>query len=165
MRNYDGRLLRLNTAFLLFIVLMPFASGLFSSYATVRAPFVIYALVVMLAGLAQMLLQRYLRQPAHRLILPEDATHPDLDLWRPLVPVVSFLLAILAICLLPEHNNWPYIIPFTPLLILPLSWLHRRRYHRLFHLHQARQQPTAPEPALEPESIAELAPAPSATET
>ena len=53
MRNYNSKILWLNILFLLFIVLMPFSSGLFSSYATVKAPFTVYAVNIVLAAVAQ----------------------------------------------------------------------------------------------------------------
>ena len=136
-RNYDTRLLWLNILFLLFIVLMPFSSGLFSSYGIVRAAFIIYASNIMLAGLAQVLLLRYLLSPAHALMLPEDRTHPDLDTWRPLVAVSGFALATLLVLVLPSHGQLTLLIPFTALLTLPFSWLHRRRHARLHRTHQA----------------------------
>ncbi|MEJ7661445.1 MAG: hypothetical protein WKG07_18575 [Hymenobacter sp.] len=98
----------------MFIVLMPFSSGVFSSYGVVGAAFTIYAINIMLAGLAQVLLLRYLLNPAHRLILPEDRTHPDLDTWRPLVAVVGFGAALVAVLLLPSHGLLSLLIPFTP---------------------------------------------------
>lgn len=147
MRNYDNKLLWLNMLFLLFIVLMPFSSGLFSSYGIVRAAFILYAINIMLAGLAQVLLLRYLLAPAHALILPEDRTHPDLDTWRPLVAVAGFGLATLVVLLLPNGSPLSLLIPFTSLLTLPFSWLHRRRHLRLHHAHLAGLQPAAvPEP-------------------
>lgn len=142
-RNYDTKLLWLNMLFLLFIVLMPFSSGLFSSFGIVRAAFIIYAINIMLAGLAQVLLLRYLLVPTHALILPEDRTHPDLDTWRPLVAVAGFGLALLVVVLLPSHRPLSLLIPFTSLLTLPFSWLHRRRHVRLYRAHLAGLQPAA----------------------
>lgn len=147
-RNYDNKLLWLNILFLLFIVLMPFSSGVFSSYAVVGAAFTIYAITIMLAGLAQVLLLRYLLNPAHRLILPEDRSHPDLDTWRPLVAVAGFALALVVVQLLPSKGIWVLLIPFTALFVMPFSWLHRRRHARLFRTHLALRQPAAPEPEL-----------------
>ncbi len=149
-RNYDSKLLWFNILFLLFIVLMPFSSGVFSSYGVVGAAFTIYALTIMLAGLAQVLLLRYLLNPAHRLILPEDRSHPDLDTWRPLVAVAGFGLALVVVQLLPSRGAWVLLIPFTALLVIPFSWLHRRRHARLFRAHVALQQPAAHEPELAP---------------
>jgi uncharacterized membrane protein len=153
-RNYDTKLLWLNMLFLLFIVLMPFSSGLFSSYGIVRAAFIIYAINIMLAGLAQVLLLRYLLNPAHALILPEDRTHPDLDTWRPLVAVAGFGLATLVVLLLPSHSTWSLLIPFTSLLTLPLSWLHRRRHARLHSAHLAGLQPAGEVAEKEPAAAA-----------
>ena len=148
-RNYDTKLLWVNILFLLFIVLMPFSSGVFSSYAVVGAAFTIYAINIMLAGLAQVLLLRYLLNPAHQLILPEDRTHPDLDTWRPLVAVAGFGLALLLVVAVPLPGAWRLLIPFTALLVMPFSWLHRRRHARLLRAHLALRQPAepAPEPA------------------
>ncbi|WP_223653254.1 TMEM175 family protein [Hymenobacter psoromatis] len=154
-RNYDTKLLWLNILFLMFIVLMPFSSGVFSSYAVVAAAFTIYAINIMLAGLAQVLLLRYLLNPAHQLILPEDRTHPDLDTWRPLVAVAGFGVALLVVQLLPSQGIWILLIPFTALLVIPFSWLHRRRHARLLRAHLALRQP-----ALEPEAALEPVPTP-----
>lgn len=137
LRNYDGKILWLNVLFLLFIVLMPFSSGLFSSYATVRAPFTIYAVNIILAALAQVWLMRHLANPAHGLLYPADATHPDLDWWRPLVPAAGFLLTLVAAQFVPPNSWLNYFTPFLLLLIIPLSKLHRRRYRRLLALHEA----------------------------
>ncbi|MFD1467942.1 TMEM175 family protein [Hymenobacter caeli] len=141
LRNYDGKLLWLNTLFLLFIVLMPFSSGLFSSYATVRAPFAVYAANITLAALAQVWLMRYLANPAHGLIRPADATHPDLDWWRPLVPASGFLLALLVMQFVAHDSVLNYFTPFLLLVTIPLSRLHRHRYRRLQALHEARLAP------------------------
>ena len=145
-RNYDTKLLWVNILFLLFIVLMPFSSGVFSSYAVVGAAFIIYAINIMLAGLAQVLLLRYLLNPAHQLILPEDRTHPDLDTWRPLVAVAGFGLALLLVVAVPLPGAWRLLIPFTALLVMPFSWLHRRRHARLLRAHLALRQPAEPAP-------------------
>ena len=140
-RNYDNKLLWLNILFLLFIVLMPFSSGVFSSFGIVRAAFIIYAVNIMLAGLAQVLLLRYLLSPAPGLMLPEDRTHPDLDTWRPLVAVAGFGLALVVVLLLPSSGGGQLLIPFAALLVFPFSWLHRRRHARLLRAHLALQQP------------------------
>jgi len=160
-RAYDAKLLKLNILFLLFIVVMPFSSSLFGAYATVRAAFVVYAITVMLAGLAQMALQRYLRDPAHRLVLPEDRAHPDLDLGRPLVPVLGFALATVVVSLLPDDIRWRLLIPLTPLLILPLSALQARRSARLRRqAWAARVAPPALPEEVAPAAVAQPEPAP-----
>ena len=151
-RNYDTQLLWLNILFLLFIVLMPFSSGVFSSHAIVRAAFMVYAINIMLAGLAQVLLLRYLLNPAHGLILPEDRTHPDLDTWRPLVAVAGFGLALLVVVIaLPSQGAWRLLTPYTAMLVIPFSWLQRRRHTRLLRAHLALRQSAEPAPELTPE--------------
>lgn len=142
-RNYDMKLLWLNILFLLPIVLMPFSSGLFSSYGIVRAAFSIYAGNIMLAGLAQLLLLRYLLNPAHRLILAEDLKHPDLDTWRPLVAVAGFGTGLVLVQLVPPGSNLVFFTPFAALCTLPFAWLHRRRHRRLYRTYQASRQAVA----------------------
>lgn len=143
LRNYDQKLVWLNMLFLLFIVLMPFSSGLFSSYAMSKAPFAIYSVNIILAALAQVGLMRYLANPAHHLIHPTDATHPDLDWWRPLVPAVGFGFTLLVMQFVPDNSWLSYFTPFLLLLTIPLSRLHRRRYRRLLALHTG-PPPTRP---------------------
>ncbi len=138
LRNYDSKLLRLNFVFLLCIVLMPFSSGFFSSYATVKAPFAIYSANIVLAALAQVWLMRYLANPAHGLIDPAQATHPDLDWWRPLVPAAGFALTLLVMRFVPANSQLNYFTPFLLLLTIPLSRLHQRRYRRLLRQHNSR---------------------------
>lgn len=142
-RNYDTKLLWLNILFLLPIVLMPFSSGLFSSYGIVRAAFSIYATNIMLAGLAQVLLLRYLLNPAHHLILAEDLPHPDLDTWRPLVAVAGFGTGLVLVQLVPPGSNLVFFTPFAAMFTLPFAWLHRRRHQRLQRAYQTNRQAVA----------------------
>lgn len=140
LRNYDQKLLWLNLLFLLSIVLMPFSSGLFSSYATVRAPFTFYACNIIATALAQVLLTRYLRNPAHHLVYPPDATHPDLDYWRPLVTAAGFAVALLVIQFIPSNSWLRNFTPFLFLLTIPFSRLYQRRYRRLLAAHTTKVQ-------------------------
>jgi uncharacterized membrane protein len=141
-RSYDQKLLWLNILFLLFIVLMPFSSGLFSSYPTVKAPFTIYALNIIVTALAQVCVTRHLLNPAHDLIHPANATHPDLDWWRSLVPAAGFIVALVAVQFIPANNWLRNFTPFLFLLTIPFSRLYQRRYRRLQAQHAARQAAT-----------------------
>ena len=142
LRNYDQKLIWLNMLFLLCIVLMPFSSGLFSSYPLVKAPFTIYAVNIILAAFAQVWLSRYLRHPGHHLIRPLDATHPDLDWMRPLVTAAGFAVALLVALFIPADSNLRLLMPFLFLFTIPFFRLYRRRYRYLqarhaMRLHQA----------------------------
>jgi uncharacterized membrane protein len=136
-RSYDQKLLWLNILFLLFIVLMPFSSGLFSSYPTVKAPFTIYALNIIFTALAQISVTRYLLNPAHRLVHPSDINHPDLDWWRSLVPALGFAVALVVVQFIPANNWLRNFTPFLFLLTIPFSRLYQRRYRRLQAQHAA----------------------------
>ncbi|GAB3827526.1 TMEM175 family protein [Hymenobacter jeollabukensis] len=142
LHRYDGRLIWLNILFLLSIVLMPFTSAYYSEYVNgVNVPFVVYCLSVSTTGLMQVLLQRYLRNPAHGLIDPRDAHHPDLDIVRPMVAPLAFVIGILLTFVAP----W-WVSRFAPMLIWPLMTLYGRRYRRLTRAYAAAQQPQEPEP-------------------
>lgn len=126
-RHYNGKLIWLNILFIISIVLMPFTSAFYSEYTSfVKVPFVLYCLSVTTTGLLQLLLQRYLRNPANGIISPTDIGHPDLDLVRPLVAPLAFLIGILLAFVAP----WP-ISRMAPMLIWPLMMLYGRRYRRL----------------------------------
>ncbi len=143
LRNYDQKLLWLNFQFLLCIVLMPFSSGLFSSYAIVKAPFTIYIINLLLTALAQVRLSRYLANPAHHLIHPADATHPDLDWWRPLVPAAGFGLALLVALFIPNNSWLRNLTPFLLMLTIPFTTLYQRRYRRLLAQHIVHKEAAA----------------------
>ena len=137
LRNYDQKLLWLNFQFLLCIVLMPFSSGLFSSYAIVKAPFTIYIINLLLTALAQVRLSRYLANPAHHLIHPADAA-PDLDWWRPLVPAAGSGLALPVALFIPSNSWLRSLTPFLLMLTIPFTKLYQRRLQAQ-HLQRAKR--------------------------
>ncbi|OON71169.1 hypothetical protein B0919_01835 [Hymenobacter sp. CRA2] len=142
LHRYNGKLTWLNILFLLSIVLMPFTSAYYSEYPNgVNVPFIVYCLSVSVTGLMQVLLQRYIRNPAHGLIDPRDAQHPDLDIVRPVVAPTAFVFGILLALIAP----W-WISRMTPVLIWPLMTLYGRRYRRLARQYVAAQQPQEPDP-------------------
>jgi hypothetical protein len=108
----------------------------------VKAPFIIYALNIILTALAQVCVTRYLLNPAHHLIHPADATHPDLDWWRLLVPAAGFMVALVVVQFIPANNWLRNFTPFLFLLTIPFSRLYQRRYRRLQAQHAARQAVT-----------------------
>lgn len=158
LRNYDQKLISLNMLFLLFIVLMPFSSGLFSSYPVVKAPFVLYSCNIILAAFAQVWLSRYLRHPGHHLIRPLDATHPDLDWVRPLVTAAGFAAALLVVAFIPNDSNLRLAMPFLFLLTVPCFRLYQRRYHYLQQRHAMRLHQAAGEAGMAGAGSAATAP-------
>ncbi|WP_217633855.1 hypothetical protein [Hymenobacter psychrophilus] len=74
-----------------------------------------------------MRLQQYLRNPTNKVTAPHAAHYPDLDLWRPLIPVSVFVLSVLLIVAF----DLPWISRFSLLLVWPLMWRYNRRYQRL----------------------------------
>ncbi|MCC3155905.1 DUF1211 domain-containing protein [Hymenobacter sp. 15J16-1T3B] len=142
LRRYDGRLIWLNILFLMTIVLMPFTSAYYTEYTVgVNVPYVLYCLSVIATALAQVVLQRYIRNPAHGLIDPRDARHPDLDIVRPLVAPLAFVFGILLTLVAP----W-WVSRVAPVFIWPLMTLYGRRYRRLVREYAAAQHPHEPQP-------------------
>jgi uncharacterized membrane protein len=140
-QRYNDGLIWLNIFFLLSIVLMPFTSAYYGEYPLLNVPFVLYCVSVMATGLLQLRMQRSLANPKHGFVHPDLVSHPDLDLWRPLIPVGAFLLAIVLVLVLPN----PWFGRFAPVLIFPLMVLYGRRHRRLMREYEASQ---APVPAL-----------------
>jgi uncharacterized membrane protein len=115
-RNYNDGLIWLNIFFLLSIVLMPFTSAYYSEYTNLSVPFILYCFSVVATGLLQILMQRALRNPARGYVRPDAVNHPDLDLWRPLIPVSVFAIGIVLALFFP--HSWALrmipVIDFPP---------------------------------------------------
>jgi len=102
--DYDRKLIRLNTLFLLTIVTMPFTTAFMSRYLFFQ-PFLIYAINVICSGLFQIRLWRYITGPRNNL----HSTLPKgLRLYKTAIPLATiscFFLAIL-IHALPLPGDW-----------------------------------------------------------
>ncbi|RZK15958.1 MAG: DUF1211 domain-containing protein [Hymenobacter sp.] len=126
-RRLNARLIWLNLLFLLAIVLMPFTTAYQSEYFTLRTPWILYSLNVMLAGFMQAGMQAYLRNRAHGLTLGHEHAHPDLDLFRPITSPLVFGMSIALAFFLPGM-----FLRFVPAVAFPLlGILHGRRHRRL----------------------------------
>ena len=81
--NYTPKLLWLNLIFLLFIVLMPFSTGLYGEYTgpelfkeQLKVPMTFYVMNLLFVGLTNFFLWTYLANPKHKLI--DDSVDPNL---------------------------------------------------------------------------------------
>jgi uncharacterized membrane protein len=140
-RRLDNRLIWLNLFFLLSIVLMPFTTAYQSEYGLLRTPWIVYSINIMLAGLMQMRLQAYVRNPAHHLTLAHEHAHPDLDLFRPLTSPLVFGFSILLSFFVPA-----WLLRLVPAVAFPLLGIfHSRRHRRLSAVYErlARLRATA----------------------
>ncbi|ALW84891.1 hypothetical protein AUC43_07180 [Hymenobacter sedentarius] len=134
-RHYNDGLIWLNIFFLLSNVLMPFTSAYYGEYPQLNVPFVLYCTSVIGTRLLQLRMQSSLANPKYGFVHPDVAAHPDLDPWRPLIPVSVFLLGIILVLTLPS----PWFGRFVPILIFPFVLLYGRRYRRLLREFEARQ--------------------------
>lgn len=92
--HYTPALLLLNLYFLMFICFLPFPTGLFSEYPNLQTSFLLYGGTLLVAGLLQWNLWRYLASA--KLLVPTlDATAIRWIGLRTLVVPASALLAIL----------------------------------------------------------------------
>jgi uncharacterized membrane protein len=132
-QRYDDGLIWLNIFFLLSIVLMPFTSAYYGEYPQLNVPFMLYCASVIGTGLLQFRMQKALANPRKGYVHPEAQTHPDLDPWRPMVPISVFLLGIVLVLVLPN----PWFGRFVPILIFPLMMMYGRRYRRLQREYEA----------------------------
>ncbi|TGD78506.1 TMEM175 family protein [Hymenobacter wooponensis] len=129
--GYNSRLIWLNILFLLSIVLMPFTAAFQGEYPLLRAPWVLYSLSVLFTGFMQLCLQAYIRNPANGVAPAVFATHPDLDLVRPLVPMSLFVISIL-LC----FTSSPWVSKLFLIMMAPAMMLYGRRYRRLLHQYE-----------------------------
>ncbi|WP_210513905.1 TMEM175 family protein [Hymenobacter terricola] len=137
-RHLDGKLIWLNLAFLLSIVLMPFTTAYQSEYGMLATPWVLYSVNIIATGLLQARIQMHLRNPTAGLVAEHERHHPDLDLVRPMMTPLVFGLSIgLAFFV---H---PWVLRLLPGVIFPLLSLYFGKRHR--RLEQAYNQP-APAP-------------------
>lgn len=133
-RAYNERLIWLNIWFLMTIVLMPFTTALYSNYGASRVAFLVFSFSIVLSGIMQLVMQRYLCNPRHGLIRVSDARHPDLHPVTPLVPVVGFSLAAIgSLFVTGIYYTW------LPFLLLPLILLRNRVQKRLVERQQRRR--------------------------
>ncbi len=93
-KDYDRKLLSLNNWFLLSVVAMPFTTAFMSKYLFIQ-PFIIYSCNVIITGLIQVRLWRYIVSKKHELhsLLPKGMI--IYKTISPLVVVGCFLLALL----------------------------------------------------------------------
>lgn len=124
--HYTNRLIWLNTLFLLSIVLMPFTAAFQGEYPTLRTPWILYSLSVIFTGFMQLNIQAYIRKPTNGIAPAALATHPDLDIVRPLIPIAVFMGSILL-----TFTGLPWISRSFLIVMFPAMLLYGRRYRRL----------------------------------
>lgn len=107
--DYDRKLLRLNTTFLLTIVILPFTTAFMSRYI-LSQPFMLYCINVMAAGLLQIRLWRHITNSSHHLHGPIPKGIKAYRTAVPLATVSCFLLAIFIQDLPGWHGNWGGLI-------------------------------------------------------
>jgi uncharacterized membrane protein len=132
-RGYDGRLVWKNLRLLLCVSFIPFPTAFFSEYPAYRTSLIFYAVSLVLVGLAQIALWRYLVRHADALLDPA------------IPPAEAALLnrrgwAVLTVCLLAIALSFLNLtLARFALLLIPVAvWLVTRGLHR-----QQRLEPAA----------------------
>ena len=121
--NFDNKLLWLNLFFLLTIVTMPFSSALYSENVTVNLAFVIYCLNVILSGIFNLLLWRYIGSSNKNLTSKlKNKRLLNYFTYRATIVPIIFLLAI------PLSFVSPFLAKFTPIIIFPMMKIGNRFY-------------------------------------
>jgi uncharacterized membrane protein len=93
-KDYDRKLLSLNNWFLLSIVAMPFTTAFMSRYLFIQ-PFFIYSCNVIISGLFQVRLWRYIVNTKHNLHTTLPKGMAQYKTATPLVVVSCFVMALL----------------------------------------------------------------------
>ncbi|MDW5596912.1 TMEM175 family protein [Conexibacter stalactiti] len=121
LRRFDSTLLLLNLAFLAFISLMPFTTGVFGRYGEVEAAVILYAAnVVAASGFDTAMLWIALRR---ELLPPAALAHPGLMLLSNVLPALVFLCSIPVAFVDPGIAPYVWIALFvvSPLLVRTIS--------------------------------------------
>jgi uncharacterized membrane protein len=111
--NYTPKLLRLNLFFLFAIALMPFSTAFYSEYVMkhVITPVIFYTANIVLIGLFNLLMWKYISNPKHK--LSEGLSQRDSAYYSTRAIIVPSLFTLFAFVYLIN----PYISSFMPLLI------------------------------------------------
>lgn len=125
--NYSERLIWLNILFLFTIVLMPFSSAYLSDNFLAVVPFTFYNVNVILTGIANYALMRYIFNKKNKMIKHQpDALFIHLFRSRALaIPAFFLVCTLLPLTGLPP-NPAIYVL-IWPMLII-LRWYNARRY-------------------------------------
>ncbi len=121
--NYDQKLLRLNLAFLLAVVLMPFSTGFYSVYIfkLLKTPVVLYISNICLLGIMTLLLWRHISNPKHKL---SEGLDPDLVRYFSFRAVASPIIYISMLIVYVFH---PKLAVWMPALIPLVLYLFKKR--------------------------------------
>ncbi len=111
--NYTPKLLRLNLFFLFAVALMPFSTAFYSEYVMkhVYTPVIFYTANIILLGLFNLLMWRYIGNPKNK--LSEGLSQRDASYYSTRAVVVPALFTLFAFVYLIN----PYISSFMPLLV------------------------------------------------
>lgn len=125
--RYSNKLIFLNFIFLFWVVVMPFSSAYYSENTAYNLPFYFYNFNIVLTGLANVILIRYVLNPKNALKDHEPSLIFKKLFMARAISIPSIFLIGMLVC--------PYsmmIARMCPILIWPvfiiIHWLYRRRY-------------------------------------
>ena len=133
--NYTPKLLVLNLAFLLFIVLMPFSTGFYSEYAgkelvqhQLKVPMTFYVLNFSMAGFINYFMWSYVINPKNKVADPP--IDPEIAMaakWRSLI-VPSVFVLMLVVAYLSNVLFAVYVPMLIPILMRIVSWRIKKKF-------------------------------------
>jgi len=124
-KDYDQKLIWLNIFFLMWIVLMPFSSALYSENFGSNACFIVYCINLIMLGVSVMLLWKYIGSPKRNLSMGlENPNFRKYLIMRSLVVNLSFLIGII-LCLF-DNTVTAWMARYCFILIWPGLMLVKR---------------------------------------
>lgn len=111
--NYTPKLMRMNLLFLFAVALMPFSTAFYSEYVMkhVITPVIFYTANIILLGLFNLLMWRYISNPKHR--LSEGLSREDARYYSIRAVVVPTMFTLFAFIYLIN----PFVSSFLPMLV------------------------------------------------
>lgn len=116
--NYSKRLIWLNLVFLFSIALMPFSTAIYSEYsfkhANLISPFAVYTANIILIGLLNFSLLKYIFNPKNKVAEHFEARYVKFAKMRALAIPVIFALSLLICLIFPNIGRlFLFTIPFA----------------------------------------------------
>lgn len=124
--NYTPKLLRLNLAFLMAVVLMPFSTGFYSVYIfkLLKTPMFLYVANVCFLGIMNLILWRYISNPKHKLSVALDPRLVQYYSFRS-ISVSAIFLSIAVV-----YFFAPRVAVLIPILIPVVLRIVKKKYEK-----------------------------------
>jgi uncharacterized membrane protein len=116
--RYDYRLIWLNLIFLLFVAFIPVPTAVLGEYPNQPSSEIFYALSLVVVGLAEWGLWRYIARGGRLVHRDLSARFIHYFGLRALAMPATFLLSIPVVLVFPDYGKWFWALGYVALLIL-----------------------------------------------